>query len=295
MFPIIFHLVELFSLMSINAPGPGKLFAVGIKSKIMRSKAHIKSHPLHPILVTFPIAFFTGSFLFDIAGWIFQKEQLHRSAYYMEIAGVGFGLLAAVPGILDFLYTVPPKSSAKKRAAMHGSINAAMVTLFLIAWLYRQRDDASLYLVLLFELAGVILLFVAGWMGGTLVYRNHIGVDIRYADAGKWKEEFIDEGQEPFLVAKMDELKANQMKLLRIGEKRIVLGRTEKSYVAFDDRCTHKGGSLAAGSMICDRVHCPWHGSQFDVYNGSVTAGPAQEKIKTYTVTEKDGNIYLSI
>lgn len=34
----------------------------------MRSKASIKSHPLHPILVVFPIAFFIGTSIFDVLG-----------------------------------------------------------------------------------------------------------------------------------------------------------------------------------------------------------------------------------
>ncbi len=53
------------------------------------------------------------------------------------------------------------------------------------------------------------------------------------------------------------------MKLLHVGSTSIVLAKTEKSYVAFDDRFTHKGGSLAGGAMICETVQCPWHGSHF--------------------------------
>jgi nitrite reductase/ring-hydroxylating ferredoxin subunit len=51
------------------------------------------------------------------------------------------------------------------------------------------------------------------------------------------------------------------MKLLRIGDLRIVLGRTSDGYVAFDDRCTHRGGSLAGGVMVDGTVQCLWHGS----------------------------------
>jgi nitrite reductase/ring-hydroxylating ferredoxin subunit len=143
------------------------------------------------------------------------------------------------------------------------------------------------------EAAGVILIFIAGWLGGTLVYRNQIGVDPRYAEAGKWKEAYFEETKEKIKVANKDELKLNQMKLLHFGSKRIVLGKTEKGYVAFDDHCTHKGGSLAGGAMICSTVQCPWHGSQFDVTNGQVKAGPAKENIHTYPVTESEGHVYL--
>jgi nitrite reductase/ring-hydroxylating ferredoxin subunit len=83
------------------------------------------------------------------------------------------------------------------------------------------------------------------------------------------------------------------MKLLRVGGKRIVLARTEDGYVAFDDRCTHRGGSLAGGVMMCGTVQCLWHGSQFDVATGVVKGGPAKTNIAVYRVAEENGNVKL--
>lgn len=261
----------------------------------MKSKASVKSHPLHPLLIAFPIAFFTGALLFDIWGEAASNPELHRVAWYLDIAGVCFALIAAIPGIIDYIYTVPPKSSGKKRAAQHGIINVTNVLLFLFVWFYRQNENASPVLVIVLEAIGFILLSIAGWLGGTLVYRNLIGVDMRYAGAGKWKELSIDQKTGTIDAGATDELKVDQMKLLRLNGRRIVLGRSEKGYVAFDDHCSHRGGSLAGGSMICGTVQCPWHGSQFDVHDGSVKAGPAKEKIHTYPVSEKDGRIFITL
>jgi nitrite reductase/ring-hydroxylating ferredoxin subunit len=83
------------------------------------------------------------------------------------------------------------------------------------------------------------------------------------------------------------------MKLLRVAGKRIVLARTERGYVAFDDRCTHRGGSLAGGVLICGTVQCLWHGSQFDVTTGQVTCGPAKEPIRVYQVTQKGDDVTM--
>jgi nitrite reductase/ring-hydroxylating ferredoxin subunit len=83
------------------------------------------------------------------------------------------------------------------------------------------------------------------------------------------------------------------MKLLHLKDKRIVLARTEDRYVAFDDKCTHRGGSLAGGSTMCNVVQCPWHGSQFDLITGEVKIGPAKEGIKIYSVKEHQGKIIL--
>src|SRR5205823_14756376 len=71
-------------------------------------------------------------------------------------------------------------------------------------------------------------------------------------------------------ISTTDELKTNQMKLLHVNHKRIVLARTESNYVAFDDHCSHRGGSLAGGSMICGTVQCPWHGSRSEEHTSEL-------------------------
>lgn len=71
------------------------------------------------------------------------------------------------------------------------------------------------------------------------------------------------------------------------------MGRDEHGIVAFEDHCTHRGGSLAGGVMICGTVHCPWHGSQFQVRSGRCVAGPAKENIKVFPVREERGKVYL--
>ena len=264
----------------------------------MKSKANFKGHPLHPILVSFPIAFFIGALVFDVLGLVFSRNDFHSTAMYLEIAGIGFALLAAIPGIVDYIFIVPPKSSAKRRTVKHGLTNIIVVIIFVVALVFRQKQDIPFLFIICLEMVGIILLSIAGWLGGTLVYRNQIGVDIRYAHAGKWKEEYIDQanidkenGQ--ILVASINELKVNQMKLIHIKGKRIVVCKTERGYAAFDDHCTHRGGSLAGGSMICGIVQCPWHGSQFDVQSGSVLAGPATNSISVYPVKETDKMVYL--
>src|SRR5215217_7705694 len=143
----------------------------------MKSKASIKSHPLHPILIPFPIAFFTGTLVAHVAGWLLQKPELLYTASLLNWAGVVMAVVAAIPGLIDLLYTVPPKSSGKKRAVQHGIMNSTMLVLFTFAAFYRQHTDAQPIVLLAFEIAGVVLMLIAGWWGSTLVHRNQIGVD----------------------------------------------------------------------------------------------------------------------
>jgi nitrite reductase/ring-hydroxylating ferredoxin subunit/uncharacterized membrane protein len=261
----------------------------------MKSRANFKGHPLHPILVAFPIAFYTGTLLFDILAKAYSPEFLF-TAYNLEIAALVSAAIAAVPGLIDYIYTVPPRSTGKKRATKHALTNVSVIVFYLAALIYRaDKEVPNIMILIALEAAGWVLLLFAGWMGGTLVYRNQIGVDPRYADAGKWKEEYVRAGEGEIEVGNSNELKINQMKLVHVGDKRVVIARNEQGYVAFDDHCTHRGGSLAGGAMICGTVQCPWHGSQFSVSDGTVKAGPAKMPIVTYKLREENGKLFLTI
>jgi nitrite reductase/ring-hydroxylating ferredoxin subunit/uncharacterized membrane protein len=259
----------------------------------MRSAASVKSHPIHPMLIPFPIAFFVGSFVFDLAGLLWANPVFPTAAGYMAAAGIVMAIVAAVPGAVDYFRTVPPQSSGKQRATRHALANLGAVALFAVGlWLRGGVDAIPTTLSLVVWAAGLGLLTVGGWMGGTLVYRNQIGVDHRYAGAGKWSEARVAGGRST-VVARTDELEVDQMKLLHVDGERIVLARTDEGFVAFDDHCPHRGASLAGGSMICGTVQCPWHGSQFDVRDGDVRAGPAKSGIRTYPVATADGQVRL--
>lgn len=98
---------------------------------------------LHPVLVPFPIAFFAGSFLFDLAAVITTNAELSKTAYWLQIAGVGFALLAAMPGAIDYFLTVPPKSTGSKTATKHAVINLVNFALFTAIWFYRRGAHSS--------------------------------------------------------------------------------------------------------------------------------------------------------
>lgn len=265
----------------------------------MRSSAHFKGHPIHPMLIPFPFAYLFGSALLKVWARATDRPQWFRTANHMNTLGLGSAVIAAVPGLVDYVFAVPPRSSAQERATRHMLANLSAVGLFAAARVGRgDVDGRPSRFAVAAELCGAGLLAVGGWLGGTLVYRNQIAVDHRYADAGRWRVDVIAprgvEGAETD-VGSADELQVDQMKLLRIGARRIVIGRTEDGFVAFDDRCTHKGGPLADGMLACGIVQCPWHGSQFDVATGAVERGPAGRPIQTYEIHQRDGRLWLRV
>ena len=263
----------------------------------MRSKAHFKGHPIHAMLVAFPIAFSAAAPLADLVGVMGDWPRLWVLGGYVSIAAVVTGLIAGIPGFIDYLYVVPPSSSAKTRATYHMIVNLVALGIMAASWAFRDWNNfqPSVFTIVL-EFASISCMTVGGWMGGTLVYRNQIGVDHRYAEAGKWQEQTLAIDAEGFAnVENAWQLEVDQMILTHIGDRRVVLARTEEGFVAFDDFCTHKGGSLAGGMMACGTVMCPWHGSQFDVNNGSVQAGPATKKIGTYDVDDSGGKVRIVV
>ena len=251
----------------------------------MKSRASIRSHPLHPMLIVYPFAFLTGAFGFSLAAAASKKRDLREVSDHLIPAGLVAGLAAAVPGIIDYLNVVPPNSSGQDRARKHALLNVAGLGLFTASWLV-GRGNGRLAAPLLLQALGSAALSVAGFLGGTLVYRNQIGVDHRYADAGKWQEDVRADAGSRALTSSAAPLGVNQMKLVHVDGARVAVGRTETGYAAFQDRCTHRGGPLSDGALICGTVQCPWHGSQFDVHTGEVKCGPATENIATYPIDD---------
>jgi nitrite reductase/ring-hydroxylating ferredoxin subunit/uncharacterized membrane protein len=259
----------------------------------VRSYASYKGHPIHPALIPFPFAFLLGALLFDVAGLLSDRRDLMLTGRHLSVVGLAAGAVAAIPGILDYLRTVPPASSGRTRARRHGVVNATALALFGVGWLFRDPASPSALTIVAEVLGGAALLY-SGWLGGTLVTRNLISVDHRYARAGTWRETTVHAGPGmAVIVARADELDDDQMKLVHVDGRRIVVARTTHGFAAFDDRCTHRGGSLAGGVCVGGVVQCLWHGSQFDTASGDVRCGPAKQKIQTYETREQNGSVAI--
>jgi len=70
-----------------------------------KSTAQILGHPLHPMLVAFPIAFFVGTFVSDLVYLVRGDVFWARVSFWLLAAGLAMGALAALAGFTDFLGT----------------------------------------------------------------------------------------------------------------------------------------------------------------------------------------------
>src|SRR5687768_8845355 len=98
----------------------------------MLSKARIGSHPLHPMLIAIPITTYLGTFAALVAYGVTADPFWFRLALWCNVIGVGSALLAAVPGLIDYLTVVPRGTIARRTGAVHAVANVLALGLFAI-------------------------------------------------------------------------------------------------------------------------------------------------------------------
>lgn len=140
----------------------------------MRSVARIGSHPIHPILVAFPIACWTLGLAADL--WAAYTDQLHYIGYYLTVAGCITAVIAAIPGSMDLWIGIPRDHPARNVGIRHMVVNVFALVLFTANVLLRPEPAYMSYAAYGASLLGVALLGVGGWLGGTLVYEHKVGV-----------------------------------------------------------------------------------------------------------------------
>ena len=143
----------------------------------MDSRVKIAGHPVHPMLIVFPLGLLATATVFDVIFLVSNDPRWTEIAYYMIGAGVIGGLAAAPFGWIDWL-GIPKGTRAKRIGLTHGIGNTVVLVLFFASWLLR-RDTVSLRPTeaIVAGLAGVALAVVTGWLGGELVDRLGVGVD----------------------------------------------------------------------------------------------------------------------
>jgi uncharacterized membrane protein len=144
----------------------------------MESRAKLFGHPIHPMLIVFPLGLFIMAVLADIAYMITGHSSFAAVAYWDIAGGIVGGLVAAVFGLIDWL-AIPAKTRAKSVGLYHGLGNVVVVALFAVSWLTRRPVEAHVpsLAASVLGIVAVALGAVTGWLGGELVDRLGVGVD----------------------------------------------------------------------------------------------------------------------
>ncbi|WBB65361.1 DUF2231 domain-containing protein [Micromonospora sp. WMMD812] len=148
----------------------------------MESRLKVLGHPVHPMLVMFPVGLLVTAVLFDVADTVGGPDVLGEVAYWNIAVGLVGGLLAAVAGAFDLL-AIPAGTRAKRVALTHAAANLAVILLFAAVWAVRLNAEsrAAGGALIAIEVVALAILGVSAWLGGELVDRLGVGVD---ADAG---------------------------------------------------------------------------------------------------------------
>jgi len=260
-------------------------------------------HPLHPMLVHFPIGLFILSFLLDLGSFAFPSTpSLVREAFYAILLGIIGALIAAVPGFVDYT-DIRDDHPGKRTATAHLTLNLIVVGLYGINLGVRSSTlNARKTPVgpLILSLVGIALLSVSGYLGGRLVYDEGISVG-RHKRRTPTPENTLHltrgvNGEAVFVpVPEAESLDDRQTLRVEIDGQVIAIAKLDGNFYAFQEFCTHRFGPLSEGGFEGFNVQCPWHNSCFDVRTGKVTNGPAKVDLKTFKVEKRDGKICVGV
>jgi uncharacterized membrane protein len=146
----------------------------------MASKASIAGHPVHPMIIPFPLALWTTSFVTDLLFYVRRGPVLPIISKFLLAAGCIGAVVAAVPGLVDWLAIKHP--ATKKVANWHARLNVIALLIFAASLYLRMKAggaalvDYSLKIPFLLSFVGVILISISGWLGGKLSFEHGVGV-----------------------------------------------------------------------------------------------------------------------
>lgn len=142
----------------------------------VRSHVTIGGHPIHPMLVPFPIAFLIGALASDLAFWATSDPFWGRASLWLAGAGLVTGALAALAGLIDFLSIRRVRDLTAGWIHFLGNGTALLLTLWSVLHRIGDPVGAVLPLGLILSIIVAGILGVTGWYGGELAYRHKIGM-----------------------------------------------------------------------------------------------------------------------
>jgi uncharacterized membrane protein len=158
----------------------------------MASRASIGGHPIHPMLIPFPIGLLVFSFVSDLI-YLWRGNPIWRDylAFYTLLGGIIGAAAAAIPGLID--WATLTDRAAVKVANWHARVNITTLVIFIASFYLRTADGAAWFpsmpmLPVIVSLVGIIGLSIAGWLGGQLVFKHGVAVDVEQKESPRQPE-----------------------------------------------------------------------------------------------------------
>jgi uncharacterized membrane protein len=147
------------------------------RREVMRSRATLLGHAIHPMLIVFPIGLLTTAVIFDVIQIFTDNPRWGDASFWMISAGLIGGLASALFGVIDWM-GIPRATRAKRIGLFHGFGNAFVLLLFGMSWFSRLLAPSTpTPMAVGLGVVGVIAMMVTGWLGGELIARLGVSVD----------------------------------------------------------------------------------------------------------------------
>ncbi|MCZ7570424.1 MAG: Rieske 2Fe-2S domain-containing protein [Ardenticatenaceae bacterium] len=238
-------------------------------------------HPLHPVLTDIVIGAWSLGALFDGVASTNGSRDAERMADTLTAVGTLAAVPTAITGLTDYS-TIP--QHAASTGTLHGLLNSTSLVLYLLS--LRDRKNGHRNRGIVFSTIGYGLAAVSAWLGGDLVYRQHVGVD---------HAESVSKPAEWKAVLDETELREQQPKRVEVEGHPVLLYRYGGTVYAIGAVCSHAGGPLEEGTFEELSVQCPWHDSVFDLRNGSIEHGPATYAEPNYAARIQNGRVEVRV
>src|ERR1051325_5119119 len=234
-------------------------------------------HPLHPALTDVPLGAWTAALALDALESISGRRELGAGADAAIAVGLVGAAGAAVTGLTDWSET---DGRARRVGMLHGLLNVGATVLYTTSLVLRSKQKRNAGVG--FAMLGFAVSSASAYLGGHLVFGEQIGVN--HAAAQEMPKEFVP-------VLSDAELREGEMKRADAEGVPVLLVCREGAVCALAHTCSHLGGPLSEGKLEGDVVQCPWHGSRFNVRDGSVVDAPATFPQPCFESRVREGRI----
>jgi nitrite reductase/ring-hydroxylating ferredoxin subunit/uncharacterized membrane protein len=213
-------------------------------------------HAFHPAAVIVPLGCWVGAAVAD--GFGPQAAPVARRLIGTGVIGAGPALAS---GAADWLDT---RQAEQRVGAVHALLNNASLLAMAASWGLRRRGHRRAGMAM--SSVGLGGVMAAGFLGGHLAYARGVGVSTTAFQSGPddWTQ-----------LVRADLLVRGEPVEAALDGVGFVAVAVDDGVHVLENRCTHRGGPLAEGSVADGCIVCPWHGSRFALVDGRVVAGPA--------------------
>jgi nitrite reductase/ring-hydroxylating ferredoxin subunit len=244
---------------------PGKAIGKQVRSLVKQPLKDILAgtwlgHALHPLLTDVVISSFLSTTMLDLAG----GDDDGRAGARLLTLGIAAYAPTALSGVNDWADTEPVSDAVRRTGLVHAASNATALGFYALSLAARRNGARGRARAL--SLAGGTALMAGGFLGGHLSFAKGVGPDQTVFDPGPtdWTP-----------AAEVSQLQDGEPTRVVVDDTPVLLLREGGAYYALHDRCSHRGCSLADGTVEGEEIVCACHGSRFDRRDGSVRQGPA--------------------